>query len=110
MAYLRIDIQKRSIAAMTLAAVIVAFALGAASIGTAVAAPSCPGPTTSDGLMCCAPGATPTGDETSQLPGGGGAGSGPPARLRASGTCCPPSPTPQPDGSCQPSNGFASAP
>jgi len=110
MAYLRIDIQRRSIAAMTLAAVIVAFALGAASIGTAVAAPSCPGPTTSDGLMCCAPGATPTGDDTCQLPGGGVAASCPLAQLTSSGTCCPPSSTPQSDGSCQPSNGFASAP
>jgi hypothetical protein len=83
---------------------------GIANIDQARAAPMCPGPTTSDGLACCAPGSTPTGADTCQLPGGGVAASCALSQLTSSGTCCPASASPQADGSCQPANGFASAP
>jgi hypothetical protein len=84
---------------------------GIAGNDKARAAPMCPGPTTSDGLACCAPGSTPTGADTCQLPGGGGvAASCALSQLTSSGTCCPASSSPQADGSCQPANGFASAP
>jgi hypothetical protein len=83
---------------------------GIASIDQANAAPMCPGPTTADGLACCTPGSTPTGDDTCQLPGGGVAASCALSQLTSSGTCCPVSSSPQSDGTCQPAGGFASAP
>ena len=87
MTYLRIVIHRRSIAAAILAAAIAIFACGGAGIGTAVAAPSCPGPTTADGLACCAAGSTPTATDTCMLPNGGVAGSCPIAFVTGN-TCC----------------------
>jgi hypothetical protein len=68
----------------------------------------CPGRMTADGLACCAPGSTPTGDDTCELPGGRLAASCPLAQLTSSG-CCPSSSSPQPGGTCQPANGSPSA-
>ena len=77
---------------------------GSAYVNDAVAAPTCPGQVTTDGLACCAPGATPTADDACQLPGGGQAASCPLVQLTSSGACCPPGATAQLDGTCQ-SNG-----
>ncbi len=66
-------------------------------------------PITADGQACCAPGSTPTGNDTCQLPSGSLAASCPLAQLTYSGTCCPPSSTPQSDGTCRPHNGSSSA-
>ncbi len=70
---------------------------------------ACPGRMTADGLACCAPGSTPTGDDTCEMPGGRVAASCPLTQLTAFGLCCPSSSSPQPDGTCQPTNGSSSA-
>jgi hypothetical protein len=69
----------------------------------------CPGRMTADELACCAPGSTPTGDDTCKFPGGGVAASCPLAQLTSSGTCCPSSSRRQTDGTCQSANGSTSA-
>ncbi len=95
---------------LAIAATLTVVGMGLACIDQANAAPMCPGPTTADGLGCCAPGSTPNGDDTCQLGGGGVAASCALSQLTDSGTCCPASSSPQPDGTCQPAGGFASAP
>jgi hypothetical protein len=95
---------------IAIAATMTIVGAGIAGMEQANAAPMCPGPTTADGLACCTPGSTPTGDDTCQLPGGGVAASCALSQLTSSGTCCPVSSSPQPDGTCQPAGGFASAP
>ncbi len=69
----------------------------------------CPGRMTADGLACCAPGSTPTGDDTCEMPGGRLAASCPLAQLTTFGLCCPSSFSPQSDGKCQPANGSSAA-
>ncbi len=92
------------IAAILLVAAIAAFGC-VTGARDAVAGPTCPGQDTTDGLACCAPGATPTANDACQLPGGGQAASCPLAQLTSSGACCPPGAAVQPDGTCQ-SNGY----
>jgi hypothetical protein len=70
--------------------------------------PKCPGRMTADGLACCAPGSTPSGNDNCQLPGGGLAASCPLGQLTALDLCCPTSSTPKSDGTCQPANGSKS--
>jgi hypothetical protein len=89
----------------SLVAAIALFVSCDGSISAAIAAPSCPGQLTSDGLACCAPGSMPTGDDTCQLAAGGQAASCTLGQLTSGGTCCPPSSSPQSDGTCQ-SNGY----
>jgi hypothetical protein len=104
----------RWIASVLLIASIAVFDLADADIDSAFATPMCPGPTTADGLACCAAGSTPTSDDTCQLPGGGVAASCALTQLTSSGTCCPASSSPQSDGTClvngQPNNGYPSMP
>ena len=92
-------------AAIVAAATVAIFVWCVIGATDAAAAPTCPGPTTTDGLACCEPGATPTPDDACQLSGGGQAASCPLAQLTSSGTCCPPGAAAQADGSCQ-ANGF----
>jgi hypothetical protein len=82
------------------------FAAGVVSFtcNSALAAPTCPGPLTSDGLACCAPASTPTSGDACLLPNGQ-ASSCALSQLTSSGTCCPASVSPQPDGTCQ-ANGY----